>query len=370
MLIYVLDRQLNRIGVVTNFSYLLWRTKYHENGECEIIAPATKQNLECLQRGNILFRQDRENNNAMTIYYRKLERNNYGEKIISARGYTLDAWLNRRIIWDTRTFNATPKAIIESLINTECVNPSISQRKINFVSVKNTPNFGQAIEMQTSFENLYSKIETILESNEIGLMNVLDIKTKKATFEVYKGADRTIDQSINTRCILSIKFNNVIESNLEESDDSYKNAALIGGEGEAQARIFQNIATTSDLERFEMFVDASDLRKTIYENGTETTISSVEYNNMLLQRGNEKLKENKESINFECELNPVLSNTQIGVDFFLGDKITVHDDEFGVTMNARVIQVDEVFQNNTKNTYVEVGNPVPTLSDKLKRKVK
>lgn len=64
-MIYILNRELERLGMVTDFSYLLWRTKYNEQGECEIIAPATKRNIELLQIENIIFRHDMKENNAM-----------------------------------------------------------------------------------------------------------------------------------------------------------------------------------------------------------------------------------------------------------------------------------------------------------------
>lgn len=63
-------------------------------------------------------------------------------------------------------------------------------------------------------------------------------------------------------------------------------------------------------------------------------------------------------------------NTKFNEDFFLGDLITIKDDELGILMNSRVMQADEVFQEDGKSIYVSVGKSVPTLPQAIKRMVK
>ena len=370
-MIYILNRELERLGMVTDFSYLLWRTKYNEQGECEIIAPATKRNIELLQIENIIFRHDMKENNAMVIYYRKIERNEYGERIINVKAFSMSTWLSRRIFYGNKYFILTPKGIIEFLINSECINPVLENRKINNIDIVNSEDFGDVILMQFGYENLLEKIESLCDTYDLGFRSKIDIVQNKVLFEVYEGENRVIDETGKTGCRLSVKFGNIIKSNLEQANNNFKNFALIGGEGEGQERIFvQNNNNYSNLDRFEIFVDASDLRKSTTDDGIEINLTDEEYINALQERGNEKLQENIETINFECELNIANSNTRLNKDFYLGDIVTIYDEEIGVTVNTRVVQVDEVFQNNQKNIYIEVGKPVPTLTDKFKKKVK
>ena len=58
MQIYVLDRNLETILVIDEFTSLIWANRYVDNGDAELYLPATKDAFEALRIGNYMARAD------------------------------------------------------------------------------------------------------------------------------------------------------------------------------------------------------------------------------------------------------------------------------------------------------------------------
>ena len=176
---------------------------------------------------------------------------------------------------------------------------------------------------------------------------------------------------MNPRIILSKYRGNVLKRTYEELNADTKNTALVAGAGEGTARKTAVIGNGNvGLNRQEIFIDAREVSDVRDSNGTQTAIPSTEYARLLLAKGTEKLAEYVDFISFDCELDITKENTKYNEDFFLGDLITIKDDELGILMNSRVMQVDEIFKEDGYSIYIAVGKSVPTLPQVVKRMVK
>lgn len=88
----------------------------------------------------------------------------------------------------------------------------------------------------------------------------------------------------------------------------------------------------SGLGRIELFVDAKDIQS----DKTNKEITFSDYMNLLLQRGLEKLTENKYTYAFTAEVDA--TNTFVyGKDFFIGDVVQI-ENEFGMRIKAMIIE--------------------------------
>ena len=145
-----------------------------------------------------------------------------------------------------------------------------------------------------------------------------------------------------------------------------KTTALIGGEGEGKDRVLTEINNNvSGLDRLEIFVDARDLKKESNDN----TLTEEEYLKILQQRGKEKLYQNLSTNTFEGTIN-LLSNNSYKRDFELGDIVTILDRKWNITINTRITEIEEVYENGGKSINVIFGNKIPTILDKIKSKVR
>lgn len=125
------------------------------------------------------------------------------------------------------------------------------------------------------------------------------------------------------------------------------------------------MANPTGLNRREFFVDARDLQSEV-EPGT--VLTPDEYLSLLSLRGLEKMAEHQLVESFSAEVRTYNPTYQYGVDFFLGDTITLTDDRLGLTIDAVVRAAEQSASRNGETLTLTFGYSMPTLHSILKRK--
>lgn len=364
MELYIFDKDLNLINIVDNFISLIWTRKYYGPGEFELHLPLTQDNIKYLKRENILYKKG--DNEAGYIETRQIDLDEEGNEVLTIKGKFLTHYTDRRINWGQLLFNGKSEVLMRKLVNDNCINPSNSVRKIPLLELGILKNFTETIEYQNSYGNVVNELESIALTNELGYRINFNHIDKKLIFEVYKGVNRSVNQSLIAPCIFSRDFENILNQTYMESNNSYKNTALVAGEGEGTQRVLVPINNSiSGLERYELFVDARDLQKEV----DDKVLTDIEYKNTLIQRGKEKLAEYKEIKTFESKVN-TRGNNVYKVDYDLGDIVTVVDKKWGVTLDTRITEIEEVYEEGKVEINPVFGNVIPTIIDRIKRMVK
>lgn len=364
MELYIFDKELNLIDIVENFTSLIWTRRYYKSGEFELHLPLTIENIKFLIKGNIIYKKgDLE---AGYIETRQIEVDEEGKEVLKINGKFITNYTNRRINWGQLLFNGKSEALMRKLINDNCINPSNSARKIPLLELGELKNYTETIEYQNSYGSLEEELESIALTNEFGYRIKFNHIEKKLIFEVYKGVNRSVNQSLIAPCIFSRDFENILNQTYMESNNNYKNTALVAGEGEGSQRILVDINNNSSgLNRYELFVDARDLQKEI----GDKVLTDMEYKNILMQRGKEKLAEYVEVKTFESKVN-TKGNNVYKVDYDLGDIVTVADKKWGITLDTRITEIEEVYEEGKIEINPTFGNSIPTIIDSIKRMVK
>lgn len=119
------------------------------------------------------------------------------------------------------------------------------------------------------------------------------------------------------------------------------------------------------LDRRELYVDARDLQS---DSDPDHPLTAEEYTALLTTRGREKLAENQLVRSFFAVVRTLDPTYIYGVDFFLGDTITVTDERLGVTIDAVVQAVERSVSRKGEDMTLTLGYSMPTLHDILKRK--
>ena len=127
-----------------------------------------------------------------------------------------------------------------------------------------------------------------------------------------------------------------------------KNTALIGGEGEGEARFHAIVkSSASGAARREVFVDASSNSRTYKdENGDEQTLTDAEYNAQLETVGLQAISSLSITETFDGEIDLTNGSFQYRRDFDIGDIVTIQDTEIGLYINARILEITEVQDDN------------------------
>lgn len=367
MELYIFDRELDFKGITEDYFSLIWTRRYSKCGEFELHCNLSMENLNILKKGNIVWKKgDAE---AGYIQYKHLKRDATGKEILIIKGRFLTGYLNRRINWDAITHNGTVKELMGRVINENAINPIDQNRKIPGLIFDGTNIFTEEISYQNRYGNVLEILENLSESNDIGFLTKFDYQNKQLIFEIYKGIDRTAGQSINAPAIFSEEFENIPEQEYSDSDIEYRNTAFIAGEGEGEAREKAFIEGGQGLDRYELYVDARDLQSTKTVNDEEVNIPIAEYKKMLTDRGISKLSEHKKIETFDSKIN-LRSNLEYKKDFDLGDKVTIRSKKWGIAMDTRITEIQEVYEEQGLEINIVFGNNMPTLTDKIKREVR
>lgn len=355
MELYIFDRDLNFQGILESYFSLRWVRRYSKCGELELHCNLTPETLNLLKKGNIIWKRD--DIEAGYIEYRNLRQDVEGKEVLVIKGKFLTGYLNRRIIWGIENIDSTSELAIRGLIDKHSINPIDINRKINLLKLGDIKNYTQNINYQVSYKNLLEETESIAATSELGIRTLIDVVNKQIVFDIYEGLNRTASQTVNSHAIFSKEFENVLEQKYTDSLNNYRNTVLIAGEGEGTERELVAIESGQDLDRFEMFVDARDLQKE-----RRTTQQYIE---LLENRGNIKLGERKEIKTFDSKIN-LRSNLIYKKDFNLGDIVTCTSKKWGITIDTRITEIEEVYEESGKQVNVTFGNNIPTLIDKLK----
>jgi hypothetical protein len=188
---------------------------------------------------------------------------------------------------------------------------------------------------------------------------ILDESTKKLQYAVYTGMNRSNGNTDgNNPIVFSQDFDNLISSDYQISNMEWKNAALIGGQGEGTERfcVLMVDSTQTGINRREVFIDSSSQSKT-YKNNSDQEVeyTDSEYTQLLITDAMQKISEFKEIESFSGEIDITNSIYKFNRDFYLGDLVTIQDNQIGVYQTVRIIKATEVQDDNGYILSVEFG---------------
>ena len=369
MELYVLNEKFEVLGVIDNYECLVWQRNYYKPNTFSMQIIPTFEQFQLLKKGAILLKRD-NTKEAVYIEHRELEENEEGIEVLVVSGYSLTQWLDRRITLYKESESSNAETVIKNYVDRHCINPIEVNRKIDNLILGANNNLGEEIDYLSHYDPLLEKVEDIAKVNELGYKIDLDLVNQKYIFDVYKGLDRTVNQEINSKAIFSTEFENVSNQKYVDSDNNYRNMVLVAGAGEDTERKTLSLGTENKgLNRYELFVDARDISDTKQKGDTEIPIDIDEYNNLLDIRGKEKLSECAKIQSFDC----VISNTNnliYRTDYDLGDRVSIINKKWGLMLNERIISITETYDNEGLNIDIEIGSNIPTLIEKIKRRMR
>lgn len=320
------------------YTSLRWRPMYDKPGEFELhTSPALFSMVSC---GQIVLRPDRPKE---TVKVEGVEIES-GDLIITGR--FLSAVLEDAAITSIYNFNGTIEAAMRQLV-TEQYGRVARTLPMNLAAAGGFP---ATIQAQVSLKNLSTVMQAMAKAGGLGYRVWADPTEQCLYFEVYAGVDRTESQEENLRVSFSDTYHNIDKPNYRENEELYKNYAIVCGAGEGLDRTIVEVDRTNGEDRRELLVDARDLSQ-----GEQT---AAQYNAVLTQRGHDKLDEYNRERSFKVGIKSS-SQFQYKVDWDLGDIVTGKQTEWGVSMDQRVAEVEEVYENNAVTVTPTMGTPAP-----------
>lgn len=324
----ILNTNFERIGMIDDYSSLIWTSRYYQCGDFEIVVPIDSAHIDLLQKDFYVVRDDDEN--VGIIEDIQIEQSEDQKEQMIIIGRFLSSILGRRIIATQTQLSGTVSAGIASLINDSIINPSVLARKIDNFEIKTTL-FADRLDAQFTGKNLLAAVEDTCQTTHIGFKTTLNGNI--FCFELYRGLDRSYNQSENPWVVFSDEFDNLLSSKYTQTASTQITDVLVAGEGEGLDRKMLWVSKDNNigLDRYELFQDQRNLST---NNGS---VSDEEYKKQMQEEGLEQIT----TITQVFDGTVYFDNIKYKSDVNLGDVVVIENKRWGVHINSRLIEVIE-----------------------------
>lgn len=371
--IRILTPHIGLLGEISNYESLFFVRSWHGIGEMELRINRYKQYTETLQKGNVIV-VGTDLHKAYLIQHREIELDENGKATENwlIKALELKSVVGKRITlppahtaYDSKSGPA--ETVMRHYLTRNVVNPTDVRRKIDQVILAADQGRGSHVIWQSRFKNLAEELADISLMTGLGWGMTVDYEHKRWVFTVREGRDLSVNQTVHSPVIFAPELDNIKNMHFVDSDLNYRNVAYVAGQGEGVARRVIEMGAAAGLERNELFVDARDVAE---ETEDETPVPRPEADIIrdLTNRGDQKLAETANELFLEGQ---VLTQSQFRyeVDWDLGDIVTDQNKDWGVTMDARITEVKEIYEPGGYQIEATWGVSRPTLISKIKQEL-
>jgi hypothetical protein len=369
--IRILTPSLDLLAEIDNYESLLFTRRWHEIGEFELRINRHKKHTELLQRGNLIL-LGASRNKVGIIRHREIALDENGKKTENwfVKGIALKGVVAQRITvppsGDSHDrASGAAETVIKYYVNNHIINPVDVKRKIDMLLLASDQQRGSNISWESRFKNLADELVEISKASGLGWDVFLDLQQKKWIFDVYEGRNLTVNQTENPPVIFSPQFESLKQLSFVESDYNYKNFGYIAGQGEGADRRVVEVGEAEGFSRIETFIDSRDISE---QDESGQALPEEQVIAKLQERGQQKLSEFAQEFFLEGQ---ILTNSPFVYekDYDLGDIVTIQNREWGVTRDARITEIKEIYEPGGFQIEATFGESRPTLVKKLKQEL-
>lgn len=365
----VSNDKFEQLGFIDQYTSLIWPDSYRGYATFELWAPITEENKNMIKEDNVIWCGGE---NAAVIEIIKEDVDEKGVKTYNVKGRTLEKYLCDRIIWGGYTRSGFTSEIMYDLVDKCAINPTNKSRKIPYLVNAVDKKIGKKIaQYQKTGGELYDALDSLASDSDLGFSVLFDPKNEKLIFEVRDGADRTENNvDGNDPVVFSTELEDILSSSYYMNKEDLKTVVFVQGEDSGDHRVSVQTGDVYGVgfERRELYVDARDLQSEIQnEDGSYMVLTPDQYASTLIQRGDDKLSEHTKTTVFEAKVRQFGDvQYEFGVDYIKGDKVTVIDEQLGISVSARITKAEENIDDEYE-LILTFGYSYPTVLQKIKR---
>lgn len=367
----VYSASLELLGMLEGYDSVLVEEWAFKAGSFSLVTVLTEQNRPLLAKEHIIWLSG---DTAGIIEYIHTETAEDGQSTMTVKGSLLSGLLRRRVLWGLYHLKGSPTKVMCDMVADCAITPTrgnTEARKLQGLRLMETPpEDTREIMKQKTGGALLDSLEEIGRATTTAFGVSFDPARPSMVFWVRQGVDRTKHQEAVEPVFYGTELDDVLASEYAYDASGYKNLAFIAGEGEGADRKTLVVSRTGQAEpsgitRRELFIDARDLQS---DADPEHPMTEEEYWKALRLRGEERLADAQLVQSFSAVVRTIDPTYLYGVDFFLGDTITVADERLGIVVDAVVEGVERSISKSGKEDLVfTFGYGIPTLSDRLRK---
>ena len=392
--LYFLDRDLAVVhGPIDRFISLAWREAYDTCGSFTLVLPMDRDLFSAVLSADYLEVRGRRG-------LGRVEKVTYsgGDSggTVTVSGRMAESLLSDRIIPRRTVVSGVLCRAVEAVVAANA-GPDAGSRAIRGLTVRAAEELTDAdgspltLDDHVTGRSLDEWLYEVLGAVGASYRIVPDFDAGTLVFEIYRGLDRTQNQSENDFAVFSASFSSAGEFRFVSDGTDSRNVAYIAGEGEGDDRVevTLDLRTTPDEPIRELYIDARDLRS---DDG-ETVLSDAEYRELLLSRGRQRLSSHahvltlggaassyvEEDSAMGAEMSPAWGESSVpvggqytssmicGVHYALGDLCDIASEALGAVWSERVTAVTYIYEGSHVRVEPQFGTAYPDLRSFIRR---
>lgn len=353
------------IGQIDEIESLLIVYKYVSVSTFTLTVPYTPEVSSYLQVDNMLTIHSPEtlgveNTEPFIITTKKLEESN-GVVTLQVSGKNPLFWLSKRLclLPNYGFTDTTPEVIAKTYVANNCAQYAPTQRQYPNLTTAPVQGLGTPITFTNTedYPTILEVCETVLNARNLGQNVTFNLSTQTFQYNVFNGADRTINQSQNSAVVFSPNLNNLQSQSYTHSISNFANVVYVYGQiGDTTETVI--VGEASGFNRYETSTSGT------LEQGSAVTLTKNNYKEVFTVIGENTLVTQAETKNLIGTIQ-LSSDFQLNIDFSLGDSVTYLNNEWGIQENVMIRELRLQYSTNGFIAQASLGYPLPTLEDKL-----
>lgn len=359
------DNKYELIGQIDEIESLLIVYKYVSVSTFTLTVPYTPEVSSYLQVDNMLTIHSPEtlgveNTESFIITTKKLEESN-GVVTLQVSGKNPLFWLSNRLclLPNYGFTDTTPEVIAKTYVANNCAQYAPTQRQYPNLTTAPVQGLGDPITFTNTedYPTILDVCETVLNARNLGQNVTFNLSTQTFQYNVFEGADRTINQSQNSAVVFSPNLNNLQSQSYTHSISNFANVVYVYGQiGDTTETVV--VGEASGFNRYETSTSGT------LEQGSAVTLTKNNYKEVFTVIGENTLVTQAETKNLIGTIQ-LSSDFQLNIDFSLGDSVTYLNNEWGIQENVMIRELRLQYSTNGFIAQASLGYPLPTLEDKL-----
>ena len=369
--IRILSLNMDILGEIDNYESMFFNRSWHGIGAIELRINRYKQYADQLLKNNLIL-IGADLNKVFIIKHREIELDESGKVTENwlIKGYSLKSIIASRATippahtaYDNKS--GSYETVMKHYVNANFVNPVDGKRRIPQLMIAPDLQRGEHVSYSSRFKNLAEEMSTLSLASGLGWDVSIDIANKQWVFDIVEGRSLIAGQSLLPPVIFSPQFESLKSLQYVQSELNYKNVAIVAGQGEGVDRRVIEVGDYSGINRHEIFIDARDVAEV---DDDEQPLPEQQIIQALTDRGQQQLNELMQEEYLEGQ---ILTNSpfKYQVDYDYGDIVTNQNLDWGITMDARITDIKEIYETSGFAIEATFGNSRPTLIQKIKQEL-
>jgi hypothetical protein len=330
------------IGLDSNFvrvkplkcTNIQWNRKYHEAGDFQIQLRTSDWDT------SIAYVYTTARPETGMVQKIEADHEQKGEFVLVS-GLFLEGMLNWKITHPKHSSTGNLSAACKALVAAHMPDTG--------VTVLEEADIGDATPFDSEHEKLGDATYAALKKQGMSQRILLDYTTGAMRYGVWKGLDRTQNQTENTYASFAQNFGNVDEMTLTTDDSDMKNYAIVQYDNDGEEAYLEiDLREGGEPKRIQ-FIQSSI---------SKDEMTAQEYLDAIDSDARTQMQDYAAIVNLDVGV--IQRNLRYLTDYDLGDLCNVKDDRLQLSFETRITEVDEVWKGNEHTVNVQFGDKLPT----------